>query len=58
MCEIDMAIINTFPTLGNTEYVGWLEKDGVAGFSSEDEGVGLGDMVEDGVTLHVTCNNW
>lgn len=38
--------------------IGWIEKDGELGLTSEDERVEIDDEIEDGVTVHVECNNW
>ncbi|XP_064613600.1 uncharacterized protein LOC135477432 [Liolophura sinensis] len=37
--------------------IGWIEKDGEFGLTSDDERVEIDDEIEDGVTVHVECNN-
>lgn len=40
------------------EVIGWMEKDGEPGPTSEEELVRLEDDVGDDATIHVECNNW
>ena len=59
ICYVNMqALNNNFPALTEGQFIGWTEKDGIEGFSNPDEEVFLGDALEDGVVLHVNCNNW
>lgn len=38
--------------------LGWIEKDGVEGLTNQTEAVELDDEIEDGVVVHVDCNDW
>lgn len=52
-CDID-AMLGYMPG----DVIGWVEKDGKAGVSSDQEVAHALDQIEDGVTVHVSCNNW
>ena len=43
------------PTSG---FIGFVEKDGVNGFSRPDEAVHVGDIILPTVVVLVKCNNW
>lgn len=58
ICRVDMvALASSFPTLQEGAFIGWIEKDGLEGYTSEEEMVTLGESIEDGMLLHVNCNN-
>jgi len=58
MCVVDMAALsNNFPSLSPGDYIGYVEKDGVPGKTSIEEEFVLGDVLDQGITLHVSCNN-
>ena len=38
--------------------IGWIEKDGVDGNTSENETLLVDSTIEQGVVVHVDCNNW
>jgi hypothetical protein len=38
--------------------IGYTEKDGLPGLTSEDEKVVLDDLIEAGVIVFVDCSNW
>ena len=40
------------------DWLGWIEKDGKPGWSSEKESVFINDAIEEGVVIHMNCNNW
>ena len=40
------------------EPVAWIEKDGQEGPTIPEEYVTINDKIEDGVVIHVKCNNW
>lgn len=52
-CDID-AMLGYMPG----DVIGWVEKDGKAGVSSDQEVAHALDQIENGVTVHVSCNNW
>uniref|UniRef100_A0A0L8FYA0 TIL domain-containing protein n=1 Tax=Octopus bimaculoides TaxID=37653 RepID=A0A0L8FYA0_OCTBM len=52
VCDIE-ELLGYIP--GNI--IGWIEKDGRTGASSEEEVAHVFDQVEEGVTVHISCNN-
>ena len=58
VCTFDKcAYIREFGFEG-PHIVGWIEKDGRNGATSEEEVVRMDDKVEAGVIIHVACTTW
>ena len=38
--------------------IGWIETDGIPGYSEDDEPVHIGDHIEHDVTVYSLCYNW
>ena len=43
------------PTDGS---IGYIELDGIDGFTDEDDEVRLDDSIEPGVKVHIKCSTW
>ena len=61
MCVADMDdLLENFPDMEveGDSVVGWIEKDGEPGKTSDDEVFHVNDFLEEGVDLHIECNVW
>ena len=57
-CLFDMSAFTENFGYQPADIIGWMEKDGVPGPTSEDELVRVGDSVTENGVVHVQCNNW
>jgi hypothetical protein len=58
-CVFDMAAyVEQFGTVPDSEdVIGYIEKDNIPGWSSPEETVSIGDVIEPGTVVHIDCNN-
>lgn len=59
-CECVLTEDTLQQETGSTQInmIGWIEKDGQPGRTSENESVFINDTVEEDVVIHRDCNNW
>lgn len=57
-CVFDLTAFTNEFGYQPAEIIGWVEKDGIPGPTSENELVRVGDQVMEDTVVHVQCNNW
>lgn len=58
VCVLDTCVFEKQAGYKPGRTIGFIEKDGIAGASRDDELVMLGEAIENGVTLIADCNEW
>ena len=57
-CKLNPCDIDSMLGFMPGEVIGWIEKDGINGASSDEETAYASDEIGEGVTVFVYCNNW
>lgn len=58
VCKLTACDIDSMLGFMPGEVIGWIEKDGITGASSDEETAYANDQISEGVTVFVYCNNW